>query len=695
MKRITAVVRAVLGDMRRRPFWVLAAVFASLMMVSLLMRVSAHPGDPTVTFTKDSSVTRLMNDVHAGKVRSVTYFSRDNVALASYRDKHDVVVAVPAALAEQLQSDVVDAKVDLVAGSGPARATTEVVTHRSGHSQLPDVLVIVGVIGLVVTGFGAMVLHGNRSGGRYPTSGGHPRPGGAHGAARRKQPSQVEEALEIPTRFSDVAGCEEAVADLREMVEFLKDPSRFTQLGAKPPAGALLCGPPGTGKTLLARAVAGEAGVPFLSASGSDFVEKYVGVGASRVRALFEQARKHEAAIVFFDELDAFARRRSDGSESVANSETENTLISLLTELDGFADRGNVIVLAATNREDILDPAVIRPGRLDRKIQIPNPDRRGREQILAVHAAGRPLADDVDLTGVARRTPGFSGAQLEAIVNEACMVAAREGRSEVVQECFDFAVATVAMGRARTSALVTEHDREVTAWHEAGHTLAALLIPQADDPVQVTIVPRGPAGGVTWMGGSDNIFLARRKAHAQLVVAMAGRAGEEALLGGEFTSGASGDLQSATNTATAMVAHYGMSNVGYALRDPKSTEVVAEVERLLRDAHERAVSLLTEHRGLLELVATELLEHETLTFAEITALAHRLGVDVAAGVELPEVPVAVNRAPQPEQGSSGPVARFRPEPVDQLAGRRTRRLLPRSAISAWVRRNGSAPTASA
>ena len=695
VKRIQVTVRAALGTMRRRPLWVLLAVFASLVMLSLVMRFSTNPGKPTVTFTKDSSVTQLMSDVQGGKIKSVTYFSRDNVALAAYRDKHDVVVAVPEAMAEQLQRDIVDAHVDLVAGTGSARATSEVVAHGSGHSQLPDILIIIGVIGLVVTGFGAMVLHGNRSSGGYPASGGHPRSGGAHGGARKKQASQVEEALEIPTRFSDVAGCEEAVADLQEMVEFLKDPSRFTRLGAKPPAGALLCGPPGTGKTLLARAVAGEAGVPFLSASGSDFVEKYVGVGASRIRALFEQARTHEAAIVFFDELDAFARRRSDGSESVANSETENTLISLLTELDGFADRGNVIVLAATNREDILDPAVIRPGRLDRKIQIPNPDRRGREQILAVHAAGRPLADDVDLTGVARRTPGFSGAQLEAIVNEACMVAARDDRSEVTQECFDFAVATVAMGRARTSALVPEHDREVTAWHEAGHTLAALLIPEADDPVQVTIIPRGPAGGVTWMGGSDNIFLARRKAHAQLVVAMAGRAAEEALLGGEFTSGASGDLQSATRTATAMVAHYGMSHVGYALRDPKSSEVVAEVERLLRDAHDRAVSLLTAHHALLELVATELLEHETLTFADITALAHRLGVDVAAGVELPEVPVAVNPAPRPEQEPAGPVTRFRPVPVDQLAGRRTRRLLPRSAITTWVRRSGSTPTASA
>src|SRR5919199_2212041 len=342
------------------------------------------------------------------------------------------------------------------------------------------------------------------------------------GGVGRFSGKRGQQVGEIPTdRFADVAGADEAVAELREIVEFLKDGSRFEALGARSPRGALLVGPPGTGKTLLARAVAGEAGVPFFAVAGSDFVEIFAGGGAKRVRDLFDRAKAAGTAIVFIDEIDAVGRARSSGpGVGGGDSERENTLISLLNEMDGFVGSG-VVVLAATNRADLLDAALTRPGRLDRQIQVPTPDRRGREQILKVHTRGKPLAADVDLVGVARQTPGMSGADLARVVNEACLAAARRRLPEVTTSCFQEAVAVVAMGRARTSALITEHDRQITAWHEAGHTVAALVQPDADEPVSVTIIPRGPSGGATWMGGNDNAFLTRDQARARLTTSMA------------------------------------------------------------------------------------------------------------------------------------------------------------------------------
>ena len=468
---------------------------------------------------------------------------------------------------------------------------------------------------------------------------------GGSGAKRfgHKKAGAVEPATVPDTRFSDVAGCDEAKAELLELVMFLKEPERFTRTGATAPKGALLTGPPGTGKTLLARAVAGESGVPMFTAVGSDFVEKYVGVGAQRIRALFAAARLHERAIIFIDEVDAVARRRG-GDGEVAHIESETTLIALLSEMDGFHS-SNVIVIAATNRADMLDPAITRPGRLDRKVEVPNPDRRGRQQILAVHTAGKPIADGVDFTALARRTPGFSGAQLQALVNEACVDAVRRDLAEVTAECFEHAVATIAMGRARTSALVTDHDREVTAWHESGHTLAAYLQEQADDPVQVTIIPRGPAGGVTWMSGNDDQFLPRRKAHAQLVTAMAGRAAEEILLDGEFTQGAAGDLHAATELATSMATRYGMTRLGYQVRrgGAAPTQDVSDVvEELLGGAHKAATKLLGEHKTFLGAVAAELLAEETLTLADVQEIAVRLGVVRHAHVPAPLLPVQVS-----------------------------------------------------
>jgi cell division protease FtsH len=443
----------------------------------------------------------------------------------------------------------------------------------------------------------------------------------------RMQGRRGKQVDEVPTaRFADVAGCEEAVTEMRELVEFLRDGSRFTRVGARPPRGALLVGPPGTGKTLLARAVAGEAGVPFFPLAGSDFVETFAGVGAKRVRDLFDRARESDGGIIFIDEIDAIGRARSDGpGHSGADTERENTLISMLNEMDGFDTDHRIIVLAATNRADVLDPALTRPGRLDRQIQVPAPDRRGRTQILAVHAKDRPFAEDVDWVSVARRTPGMSGAELAQVVNEACMEAARRDRPLVDADCVDAAIATVALGRARTSALVTDFDRQVTAWHEAGHAVAALLLDDADDPVQVSIVPRGPAGGVTWMSGNDDIFLTRARALADLRVSMGGRVAEELLLDGEFTQGAHGDLDAASRRALAMVTKYGMSRHGYLLVDDDtvrmggkvSTSVREVAEELLREAHHDAAVLLSTHRALLEAVALALLDLENLTLADL------------------------------------------------------------------------------
>ena len=514
----------------------------------------------------------------------------------------------PAAFGDEITQQLLDEGVELTAETGARSVGADLLL------RLGPVLLIVGVLLVVLRVANPTAFSRGRSSGAKPLASG-----------------------EVPqVTFADVAGADEAVAQLQEMVQFLREPERFEALGATRPRGALLVGPPGTGKTLLARAVAGEAEVPFFALAGSDFIETYVGVGARRVRDLFAEARKAERAIIFIDEIDAVGRARGGAGGNGGDGERENTLISLLNEMDGFAG-SQVIVLAATNRADTLDAALTRPGRLDRQVQVPNPDRRGRTLILEVHGRSRPLADDVDLVQVARQTPGMSGADLAQVVNEACMEAARRGQPLVDAACFQAAIESVALGRARTSALITEFDREVTAWHEAGHTLAAALLPDADDPVSVTIVPRGPAGGVTWMSGNDDIFLPRKKALAQLVVALAGRAAEERLLDGEHTQGASSDLHGATNLATAMVTQYGMTDFGYAQVDADTLRVGGQVaarahesiEALLRDAHRQATTLLEEHGALLEALALALLAEETLPGTRIAALVAEHGLRAA------------------------------------------------------------------
>lgn len=436
------------------------------------------------------------------------------------------------------------------------------------------------------------------------------------------------EQAQVPaTRFADVVGVEEAVDVFRELVDYLRDPEPFRAAGADLPHGYLLVGPPGTGKTLLARAVAGEAGVPFFAVGASEFVESYVGVGAARVRALFDRARAMPAAIVFVDELDAIGRSRSAHAVP-GNEERESTLNQLLVEMDGFSTSSSVVVLAATNRPDILDHALLRPGRFDRQVAVPAPDRRGRSQILDLYLQRRNVAEDVDADSLSKRTAGFTGADLANLVNTAALLSVRAGTGCITSAELEEALATVALGPARKSAVVAARDREITAWHEAGHAVAGLWLEDATDPVSVSIVPRGQAGGVTWFPGHDDVFMSRRQAKAQLVVSMAGRAAEELLLGDDFTQGASQDFRAATELARRMVTEYGMSSISPGYIAPEETHIGVLAERvhaatdeLLTDALDDARELLGGAPDVVQRVVARLLEEETLDRAELAAIA--------------------------------------------------------------------------
>jgi len=440
--------------------------------------------------------------------------------------------------------------------------------------------------------------------------------------------------------FDDVAGVDEAKEELEEIIDFLKDPRKFTKLGGRIPKGVLLVGSPGTGKTLLARAIAGEAGVPFLSISGSDFVEMFVGVGASRVRDLFLQGKKHAPCIIFIDELDAVGRLRGAGLGG-GHDEREQTLNQLLVEMDGFESNEGVIIMAATNRPDVLDPALLRPGRFDRQVVVPRPDVRGREGILKVHTRKIPLADDVDLKVLAKGTPGFSGADLENMVNEAALIAARRDKEKVDQRDFEFAKDKVMMGIERKSMVISDEERRITAFHEAGHALAAKLVPGSDPVHKVTIIPRGRALGLTQqLPLEDKYTISKTRASNDLVIIMGGRAAEEIALG-EQTSGAGNDIERATEVAHKMVCEWGMSDAMGPLTFGKKDEEIFlgrdfgvkkdysdktaemiddEIKKIVSTAHERAVDLMRSNRDKLEALANALLEREVLEGNEIEML---------------------------------------------------------------------------
>jgi cell division protease FtsH len=446
---------------------------------------------------------------------------------------------------------------------------------------------------------------------------------------------------EHPTvTFEDVAGVEESKQELEEVVEFLKEPQKFIQLGARIPKGVLLVGPPGTGKTLLAKAVSGEAGVPFFSISGSEFVEMFVGVGASRVRDLFDQAKRHSPCIVFVDEIDAVGRQRGAGLGG-SHDEREQTLNQMLVEMDGFDTDTNVIIIAATNRPDILDPALLRPGRFDRRVTLDRPDVKGREAILRVHVKGKPLEPTVDLGSLARGTPGFVGADLENLVNESAILAARRNKKAIGQPELEEAIERVVMGPERKSRLISDEEKRIIAYHEAGHAVVANAIPEADPVQKVTIVGRGQAGGVTWFRpDEDRLLYSRKKLLANLAYALGGRVAEEIIFD-DVTSGAANDIEQVTRMARTMVTRLGMSGelgllqygqkeelifLGREISEQRDySEAVAEkidqeVRRIVDEAYALARKLLTLYRNQLDNVAQKLLVAETITREEFEAI---------------------------------------------------------------------------
>lgn len=467
--------------------------------------------------------------------------------------------------------------------------------------------------------------------------------------------------------FSDVAGCDEAKEELQEVVEFLKEPEKFVSFGARIPKGVLLVGSPGTGKTLMAKAVSGEAGVPFFSIAGSEFVEMFVGVGASRVRDLFEQAKRHSPCIIFVDEIDAVGRHRGAGLGG-SHDEREQTLNQILVEMDGFDTDTHVIILAATNRPDILDPALMRPGRFDRRVVIDRPDIRGREAIFKVHLRGKPVSSNVSISILAKATPGFVGADIENTVNEAALLAARRNKKSIGMPEFHDAIERVQLGPERKSRVITPEEKEVIAYHEAGHALVSHFLPDGMPLRKVTIVPRGMGLGLTWYMEDDNLLPTKSQLKARITGALGGRVAEE-LVFGEITAGASNDLQQVTKIAQTMVTQYGMSEelgprvygqkqemvfLGREISEQRdysdaiAEKIDGEVRQLIDTEYERARQILTENRAALDRVATVLLEVETLDADEFVAIVEGrelpVGETQAARPSTPEAQNAAGRA---------------------------------------------------
>ena len=515
--------------------------------------------------------------------------------------------------------------------AGDVLADTNIPYEYAEKSE-PSVLgnILISILPLIIlVGLFFLIFRNMQGAGR----------GGAMSFGKSKAKLLTENTKRVT--FDDVAGVESAKEDLKEVVEFLKDPSKFTRLGARIPTGALLVGPPGTGKTLLARAVAGEAGVPFFTISGSDFVEMFVGVGASRVREMFAEARKHAPCIIFIDEIDAVGRHRGVGT-SGGHEEREQTLNQLLVEMDGFEGQEGIIIVAATNRPDVLDKALLRPGRFDRQIEVPYPDIKGREKILEVHMRGKPISADVDVKYVARGTPGFSGADLANLVNEAALLSARRNKLKITMREFEDARDKVMMGAERRTLAMTDEEKAMTAYHEAGHAIVGLNMPGSLPIHKATIIPRGRAlGMVQYLPERDQISQSREEMIARMAMAMGGRAAEEIKFGHEkVTSGASSDIEHVTRIATAMVTEYGLSDeigpIAYKDTDQQSfmpgigrgssispetaRKIEDEIKKLITDAHDTAKRILTEKGDDWEALSQALLEYETLSGEEIRVL---------------------------------------------------------------------------
>ncbi|MBO9400099.1 MULTISPECIES: ATP-dependent zinc metalloprotease FtsH [unclassified Shimia] len=588
-----------MGNARNVAFWV-------VLFLLILALFNLFSGDSSTLQSREISYSDFVASVQSDQVASVT-LDGEKVRYAT-KDGSNYVAVMPA-----------DAEVTglLIEQGIPVRAESQETSGFQAFliSLLPFLLLI-----------GVWVYFMNRMQG-----GGK---GGAMGFGKSKAKMLTEKQGRVT--FDDVAGIDEAKEELEEIVEFLRNPQKFSRLGGKIPKGALLVGPPGTGKTLLARAIAGEAGVPFFTISGSDFVEMFVGVGASRVRDMFEQAKKNAPCIVFIDEIDAVGRHRGAGYGG-GNDEREQTLNQLLVEMDGFEANEGVIILAATNRRDVLDPALLRPGRFDRNVTVGNPDIKGREKILGVHARKTPLGPDVDLRIIARGTPGFSGADLANLVNEAALMAARVGRRFVTMEDFESAKDKVMMGAERRSMVLTQDQKEKTAYHEAGHALVGLKLPECDPVYKATIIPRGGAlGMVVSLPEMDRLNWHKAECEQKLAMTMAGKAAEIIKYGEDHVSnGPAGDIQQASQLARAMVMRWGMSekvgNIDYAEAhegyqgntggfsvSAHTKELIEEeVKRLIQEGYDKAHQLLTDFNDEWERLAQGLLEYETLTGDEI------------------------------------------------------------------------------
>ena len=589
-----------MGNARNIAFWVV------LFLLVLALFNMFTGGSSTVSQSNEVSYSDFVRSVESDEVNAVTLDGEQIRFLGNDGQTYSVIKPSDAQITQLLIDNNVSLRAEQQQQSG---FQTFIL------SLLPFLLLI-----------GVWVYFMNRmqGGGR----------GGAMGFGKSKAKMLTEKQGRVT--FDDVAGIDEAKEELEEIVEFLRNPQKFSRLGGKIPKGALLVGPPGTGKTLLARAIAGEAGVPFFTISGSDFVEMFVGVGASRVRDMFEQAKKNAPCIVFIDEIDAVGRNRGAGYGG-GNDEREQTLNQLLVEMDGFEANEGVIILAATNRRDVLDPALLRPGRFDRQVTVPNPDIKGREKILNVHARKTPLGPDVDLRIIARGTPGFSGADLANLVNEAALHAARVGRRFVTMDEFEYAKDKVMMGAERRSMVLTASQKEKTAYHEAGHAIVGIELPQCDPVYKATIIPRGGAlGMVVSLPEIDRLNWQKSECEEKMAVTMAGKAAEIIKYGPENVSnGPAGDIQQASGLARAMVLRWGMSdkvgNIDYSeahdgysgstagLSVSANTKVLIEdeVKRFIAEAYDKAFEILTDKTEEWDRLAQGLLEYETLTGDEI------------------------------------------------------------------------------
>ncbi len=602
----------------------------------------------------ERSYSQLMQDVNAGRIKSISTKGEVITAKTNDSPSQTVVTYVPAGALDETIAKLDATKVDI---------RTE---RQQQGPTLVDIL-IGSLPMLLLIGAWFFFMRQMQSGGR-----------GAMGFGKSK--AKLLNEAKGRVMFDDVAGIDEAKEELQEIVEFLRDPGKFQRLGGKIPKGALLIGPPGTGKTLLARAIAGEANVPFFSISGSDFVEMFVGVGASRVRDMFEQAKKNAPCIIFIDEIDAVGRHRGAGLGG-GNDEREQTLNQLLVEMDGFEANEGIILIAATNRPDVLDPALLRPGRFDRQVVVPNPDISGREKILKVHTKNVPISSDVDLRVIARGTPGFSGADLANLVNESALLAARRGKRVVTSKEFEDAKDRVMMGAERRSMAMTEEEKRATAFHEAGHALLNILVPGNDPLHKVTIIPRGRALGVTWsLPEADKLSYSKTWAEAKICMSFGGRVAEQLVYGEEhLNTGASNDIMQATDMARRMVTEWGMSELLGPLRYSANEQEVflghsvtqrtnissetaklidQEIRRIVTDGEQLARKVLTENRDKLDILGNALIEYETLSGEDVAKVLRGEKLDRPDDTPASPLPPApalpvVDDAPEPRRPSWG------------------------------------------